>query len=119
VLRQDVPEIYWNSDIMLLTSLSEGSPTVVKEAIAAKLPFVSTDVGDVKEWAALAEFGEVVQDRDARKIADTVTKLLTRIKTRTSIDNSKCVESMDIENIAIRIRAIYDELYVNGYEHNR
>jgi glycosyltransferase involved in cell wall biosynthesis len=50
--RANVREVYWNCDVMLLTSLSEGSPTVIKEAIAAKLPFVSVDVGDVKEWAA-------------------------------------------------------------------
>ena len=50
--RANVPSVYWNCDLMLLTSLSEGSPTVIKEAIAAKLPFVSVDVGDVKEWAA-------------------------------------------------------------------
>ena len=95
---------------MLLTSLSEGSPTVIKEAIAAKLPFVSVDVGDVKEWAALVEFGVVVPDRDPKTIADAVIALLTRIKHRPLLDNSKCLEAMDIANIARRIRRVYDEV---------
>ena len=111
--RESVREVYWNCDVMLLTSLSEGSPTVIKEAIAAKLPFVSVDVGDVKEWAALVEFGVVVPDRDPKTIADAVTTLLARIKHRTLLDNSKCLEAMDIENIARRIRTIYDELLDN------
>jgi teichuronic acid biosynthesis glycosyltransferase TuaC len=55
--RVDIPEIYWSCDLMLLTSLSEGSPTVIKEAIAAKLPFVSVNVGDVKDWATSVNFG--------------------------------------------------------------
>jgi glycosyltransferase involved in cell wall biosynthesis len=108
--RAKVREIYWNCDVMLLTSLSEGSPTVIKEAIAAKLPFVSVDVGDVKEWEALIEFGVVVPDRDPKTIADAVTTLLSRIKHRALMDNSKCLEAMDLANIAKRIRRVYDEL---------
>jgi glycosyltransferase involved in cell wall biosynthesis len=108
--RASVREVYWNCDVMLLTSSSEGSPTVIKEAIAAKLPFVSVDVGDVKEWAAFVEFGLVVPDRDPKTIADAVTTLFAQTKHRTSLDNGKCLEAMDIENISRRIRGIYDEV---------
>ncbi|MGA2223588.1 MAG: glycosyltransferase family 4 protein [Syntrophobacteraceae bacterium] len=108
--RANVPEIYWNCDLMLLTSLSEGSPTVIKEAIAAKLPFVSVDVGDVKEWAELVEFGVVAPDRDPNTIADAVVALMAQIKQRQSLDNSNCLEMMNIENSAKKIRDIYDEV---------
>jgi len=108
--REKVPEVYWNCDIMLLTSLSEGSPTVIKEAIAAKLPFVSVDVGDVKDWTALVEFGVVVPDRDPKTIANAVTTLLKRIKERRSLDNTACVELMNNANIVRRIRRVYDEI---------
>src|SRR5262245_26464398 len=37
------------SDVLLLTSRHEGSPTIVKEALACNLPVVSVDVGDVQE----------------------------------------------------------------------
>lgn len=108
--RTKVPDVYWNCDVMLLTSLSEGSPTVIKEAIAAKLPFVSVDVGDVKEWAELVEFGVVTPNRDPKTLADAVTTLLNQRNIRSLMGNEKCLEAMDIENLTRRIRSIYDDI---------
>jgi glycosyltransferase involved in cell wall biosynthesis len=107
--RAEVPEVYWKCDIMLLTSFSEGSPTVIKEAIAAKLPFVSVDVGDVTDWAELVDFGVVTPDRDPKTIADAAVALLSQIKQRQLLDNSACLEAMDNAKIAGRIRRLYDE----------
>jgi glycosyltransferase involved in cell wall biosynthesis len=45
-----VPDLLAAHGILLLTSRYEASPTVVKEALKACRPVVTTDVGDVAEW---------------------------------------------------------------------
>ena len=47
VSREQVREMFQTSDCLLLTSFSEGSPNVIKEALCCNLPILSTDVGDV------------------------------------------------------------------------
>lgn len=48
----EMPVLMAGADCLLLTSAIEGSPNVVKEAVACELPVVSTDVGDVAEILA-------------------------------------------------------------------
>lgn len=50
VPHDDVPALLAEHGILLLTSRYEASPTVVKEALRAMRPVVSTDVGDVADW---------------------------------------------------------------------
>ncbi|MDN3688894.1 glycosyltransferase family 4 protein [Cyclobacterium jeungdonense] len=47
--REQVRDAMLNSDCLLMTSISEGSPQVVKEALYCNLPVVSVPVGDVRE----------------------------------------------------------------------
>ncbi len=47
--HSDFPKYLNNCSVFVLTSFNEGSPNVIKEAMACNIPIVSTDVGDVKE----------------------------------------------------------------------
>ena len=49
-----IPELINTADVLALCSTYEGSPTVIKEALACNIPVVSTDVGDAK--IVLSEF---------------------------------------------------------------
>ena len=49
-VKHEIVPYYLNAvDVLLLTSLWEGSSNVVKEAMGCNCPVVSTDVGDIKE----------------------------------------------------------------------
>ena len=57
-----VPYILNASDIMVLTSFFEGSPNIVKEALACNLPVISVDVGDVKKNISKFDGCQIVED---------------------------------------------------------
>ncbi len=45
--RRDLPEIYADVDVLALTSLNEGTPVSIIEAMAASTPVIATDAGGV------------------------------------------------------------------------
>jgi glycosyltransferase involved in cell wall biosynthesis len=46
--RKEVNSLLCGADLLLLPTLSEGSPQIVKEAMACNCPIVTTDVADIK-----------------------------------------------------------------------
>lgn len=62
-------------DALLMTSITEGSPQVIKEAMACGCPIVSVDVGDVKERIAGIGGCRIVE-RDPASIAKAVKDCL-------------------------------------------
>ncbi len=71
-----VPELMNASDCLLIASDTEGSPTVLQEALACGLPVVSVDVGDVA--ARLAGVSNTcIVPRDAAAIAHALVELTT------------------------------------------
>ena len=58
----DMPTFYQSIDAFLMTSITEGFPNVLVEAMASGLPCITTDVGDAKY--IVEEKGWVVAPRD-------------------------------------------------------
>lgn len=74
-LRQDVPRLLHAADAFLLTSVSEGIPLTLIEAMAAGLPVVSTNVGGTAEVVLEGETGYLAPARDEVALADALTRL--------------------------------------------
>jgi glycosyltransferase involved in cell wall biosynthesis len=74
--RRDMVGVYADLDVVALTSLNEGSPVALIEALAAARPVVSTAVGGVPEVVIHGETGLTVPVSDASALADAVLALL-------------------------------------------
>lgn len=104
VPHQDIP-LYLNaSSCLLLTSLREGSPNIVKEAVACNLPVVSVSVGDVPERLDGLEMCAVC-GFDSDKLAVEVIKT---IESGHRPDNRKMIACLNIDRVARQVKAVYD-----------
>jgi glycosyltransferase involved in cell wall biosynthesis len=73
--RQDVRDLLAASDVCLLTSLSEGIPLSLIEAMAERLPVVATSVGGVPEVVLEGRTGYLSPPGDAAAIACALARL--------------------------------------------
>jgi teichuronic acid biosynthesis glycosyltransferase TuaC len=99
----DVPPYMSACDVLVLTSAAEGSPQVVKEAMACNLPIVSVRVGDVPEVIAQTA-GCALAERDPEDIADKLAGVL-RDPRRT--DGRTRIDQFRDDRIARRVIDVY------------
>ena len=118
--KRDLSPVYADLDLLLLTSITEGTPLALLEAMAAGRCFVSTDVGGVRDlmigpgrkeegWERF-ENGILVP-RDSRRLAEAAQYLLLRPELRREMGSAgkefvRKVYSSD------RLASNLEELYV-------
>lgn len=78
VPHTDIPLYMSACDVMVFTSMQEGSPNVVKEALACNLPIVSVPVGDVEARLKGVDGCELCSDDDPESIAAALHRVLAR-----------------------------------------
>ncbi|HJT32847.1 MAG TPA: glycosyltransferase family 4 protein [Pirellulales bacterium] len=73
---QDVREVFQMMDIYALSSITEGLPNTVLEAMAMEVPVVSTQVDGVAEVVAHEREALLVPSRDSTQLAAAIRRLL-------------------------------------------
>lgn len=70
----DMSAFYQSIDAFLMTSITEGFPNVLVEAMASGLPCISTDVGDASY--IVQELGSIVPPRDSDALVQAILNYL-------------------------------------------
>lgn len=106
VTQNNLVNYYNAADVLLMTSLSEGSPNVVKEAMACNCPVVSTDVGDVSDVVSNT-IGCFISEYDPKDIANKII-LATKGKPRTT--GRENISHLNSDIIANRLIELYKSI---------
>lgn len=106
--RSQVATMMNAADALVMTSFTEGSPQVIKEAMACGCPIVSVDVGDVKDLTAGVD-GCFIAERTAESVATNLKKAISFGK-RT--EGRKVIVDRGLTNdiIAKKLVGIYQSL---------
>ncbi|WP_407571904.1 GT4 family glycosyltransferase PelF [Deinococcus altitudinis] len=116
----DVVDAYHSGHMVALTSISEGFPYTLIEAMAAGRATVATDVGGVTE--ALGETGLVVPSRDVRAVAHASLRLLGSADLRHRLSHAarqRVLSQFTLENFLHVYREIYPRVLSQPVAHSR
>lgn len=112
-VEPDKVPFYMNAcDAMLMTSYIEGSPNVVKEAMACNLPVVSVPVGDVAELLDGVP-GYKICPRNVKVLAETLISTLLDaqiVEGRSALKR----KGLDLENVARELIRIYSDVLASN-----
>lgn len=108
VIPEGIPTYLFASDVFVLTSFLEGSPNVIKEAMACCVPIVSTDVGDVK-WIFGNEPGHFISSFYPADLAEKIKlSIMFSEKNKVTKGLERLIElELDSKSIAKRIIDVY------------
>ena len=73
----DIRPLLWQGSVLVLSSVEEGLPNVVLEAMASGLPVIATEVGGLPEVVENGRTGLLVPSRNADVLANALSLLLS------------------------------------------
>lgn len=104
--HDDVVTYMCAADVLLMTSVSEGSPNVIKEAMACNCPIVVTDVGDVHERLDDLDGCYVSDTFEPSELAILLQKAL-QFGRRTDGRKTLMEQNLTVEQVANRVIDVY------------
>ena len=110
--RNDLPDLYQALDIMVSSSLGEGFPNVVAEAMASEVPCVVTDVGE--SGSLVGATGKVVPKEDKKLLSKGCQELIDigsseRLKYG-DLARQRIIELYSIDRSVADYMALYDQV---------
>jgi teichuronic acid biosynthesis glycosyltransferase TuaC len=107
VKPEDVVYYLNASSVLLLTSDNEGSPNIIKEALACNLPVVSADVGDISEYISSLNYC-YAGEREVNTMSNAIIKIFEQDMSEDY--RSRMKDKISSELIGKRIKNCYIEL---------
>jgi teichuronic acid biosynthesis glycosyltransferase TuaC len=115
VAHNEVPGYLNEADVLVFPSFMEGSPNVIKEAMACNCPIVSTDVGDVS-WVIGKTKGCYLASFDPQDFAKKIALAINFSQTHGRTKGRRRIMDLglDLDTVAKRIMAVYKKITNNN-----
>lgn len=107
---QEVPYYLNAGNVLLITSAHEGSPTIIKEALACNLPIVAVNVGDVEERISNVKGCIICYNENPSEIASALSVILEKNE---RVIGREHVLQFDEMRLSTKVIEIYKSLLPN------
>lgn len=107
--RDEVTLLMCAADVFFMTSYTEGSPQVIKEAMACGCPIVSVDVGDVKERLDDVAGCYVAKTREPKELADLL-RVAMAFEGKTKGKEKIIADGLNNEVVARKLIEVYGKV---------
>ncbi len=117
-VRDDAPSLLAGADAAVFSSKNESGPLVLLEYMAAGLPFVATETGEIAHAVKAAGVGILIEPRDYLELADGLGRLLAMSpeeRRAMGAAGRRMVEEQFEQQVVIQeMEAIYRRLVASG-----
>lgn len=108
---RDLDRIYPDLSAVALSSVNEGTPVTLIEAMACGVPVVATAVGGVPDVLAGGDRGELVPARNPNALADAIERALTpAARDRASRIRGRVIHDFGDDRLCRDLARLYDTL---------
>jgi len=110
--QKDVQNVYPAMDVHVSSSVSEGFPNVLGEAMSCGVPCVATDAGD--SALVVGSTGIIVQPRSPSDLASAIVQILSEDENaqarRSQLARQRIIDSYSLDSIVAEYEAIFEEV---------
>ena len=107
----DMPAFYQSIDAFLMTSITEGFPNVLVEAMASGLPCISTEVGDAQY--IVQDLGAIVPPRNAQALAEAISAYVQKTEAEKQAlkqaTRERVVQNFSIETVSGQYMQVWSQ----------
>lgn len=119
--RSDVPDILADLDVFVFSTLQEGLPVAVSEAMLAGVPMILSDIEPLLEMSQNGEYAEIFPIKDHESLSARMSELLNDENRRAQLAaNAKkfAEENFSIDSHMLSLKHLYGRLLnQNGEPH--
>ena len=108
--RRDLDKIYADLDVLVNTSINEGTPFAIIEAMAARVPVVATSVGGVPDIIKSDETGYLISDNDVHTLVDGIVSALESSDEMLDAAQNHVMEHHNLESMVNHMVNLYNKL---------
>jgi len=99
--REELAENLSKLDCLLMTSYSEGSPQIIKEAMVCQVPIVSTKIGDIENLLKGVKNCYVIDSFEPEPFVETLTKTLNLTPAERTTNGKKRIKQLGLDQNSV------------------